>query len=133
MSCQKTKCANEFETYMQQTRKIMKDIMKLDTLKDNKKLSETEYNKRFSKLGNSATERKGMREYTACTLRKCFIDHEKAVTSMLKGVETLCKSNGKKDGCEKVKEIKASLKKGMISVEQYAWLHKFLHNIELKI
>jgi hypothetical protein len=133
MSCRETKCAKESALLRQQNSKLMKDITKLDTLKDKRKITETEYKSRVSKLGNSATERKGMRDNLACTLRNCFSDHEKAITSMLKGVDEVCKKTAQKEGCEKVKEIKASLKNGMISVEQYAWLHKFLLNIDLKI
>lgn len=133
MSCRQTKCAKEHAIYMQQTKQIMSDSKKLTTLKQKKKLSNDEYEKRMSKLGNSAAERKGMRDDIECGLRHCFHEYRTSLNYLLSGVERICKEQKKKDGCEKVKELKASIKKGMLSVEQYASLHKLFTNIDLKV
>ena len=133
MSCRETKCANELAIYIKQQSKIAKQITKLGALKRKSKLTDSEYNKRVSKVGNSAIERKAIRDNLQCGLRQCFSEYKKVIQNLLKRVDMICKMDNRKEECDKVKEIRASLKNGMISVEQYAWFFKFLHNVELKI
>lgn len=132
-SCRLSQCAKEHAIYKEQQSKLIKNMIELDNLKDLGKISKKEHEEQLSKLGNSAAERKGMRDDLECSLRNCFDDYKKAITSMLKNVDKICKSEKNKEGCEKVKSIKVSLKKGLITVDEYAWLFKFLNNIELKV
>lgn len=132
-TCKQTKCADELNTYKKQTLNMMKKMDKLDNLQNRGKLSRVQHEQQMSKIGTSTIERKGMRNYLQCGLEKCFSEQEKAIKNMITIMEQICKKQGNIDGCQKLRNMKASIKNGMLSVSDYAWLHKFVYKIELKI
>jgi hypothetical protein len=131
MSCIDTKCAKQhLAQRKQQTRKLA-DIATLNKLKNDKKISNAEYTKLILKLGTSKEDKKVTRAALECSLKHCLNDYKKSLKVMLSKVETICASQNRKEVCDKLVEIKASLKNGMLSVEQYAWLFKLLHKIDV--
>lgn len=61
----------------------------------------------------------------------CLHDYRKSLKVMLAKLETICKTQHNREACEKLNEIKSSLKNDVLSIEQYAWLFKFLHKIDI--